>query len=74
MTKTFKDRIAVDHLSLTIGQGEIFALVDENGAGKITTIKLLSCLVKPTSGDAIMLGGSIAENPQTVKNELNISP
>lgn len=74
LTKTFKDRVAVDHLSLTIGQGEFFALLGENGAGKTTTIKLLSCLMEPTSGDAVMLGDSIADNPQAVKKKLNISP
>ncbi|EGA90599.1 ABC-type multidrug transporter, ATPase [Planococcus donghaensis MPA1U2] len=74
LTKTFKDRLAVDHLSLTIRQGEFFALLGENGAGKTTTIKLLSCLMEPTSGDAIMLGDSISRNPQAVKEKLNISP
>ena len=74
LTKTFKDRVAVDHLSLTIGQGEFFALLGENGAGKTTTIKLLSCLMEPTSGDAVMLGDSIIKEPQTVKKKLNISP
>lgn len=74
LTKTFKDRVAVDQLSLTIGKGEFFALLGENGAGKTTTIKMLSCLMEPTSGDAIMLGDSIVENPQAVKKKLNISP
>ena len=74
LTKTFKDRVAVDQLSLMIGQGEFFALLGENGAGKTTTIKMLSCLMEPTSGDAIMLGDSIVENPQAVKKKLNISP
>lgn len=74
LTKTFKDRVAVDQLTLAIGQGEFFALLGENGAGKTTTIKMLSCLMEPTSGDAIMLGDSIVENPQAVKKKLNISP
>ena len=74
LTKIFKNRVAVDQLSLTIGQGEFFALLGENGAGKTTTIKMLSCLMEPTSGDAIMLGDSIVENPQAVKKKLNISP
>ncbi|MDN3438541.1 ABC transporter ATP-binding protein [Planococcus sp. APC 3900] len=74
LTKTFKDRVAVDQLSLTIGKGEFFALLGENGAGKTTTIKMLSCLMEPTSGDAIMLGDSIVGNPQAVKKKLNISP
>ena len=74
LTKTFKDRVAVDQLTLAIGQGEFFALLGENGAGKTTTIKMLSCLMEPTSGDAIMLGDSIVEDPQAVKKKLNISP
>ncbi len=74
LTKNFKDRIAVDHLSLSIEEGEFFALLGENGAGKTTTIKLLSCLMEPTSGDAIMLGDSIINHPRAVKKKLNISP
>lgn len=74
LTKKFNGELAVDHLSLTIEQGEFFALLGENGAGKTTTIKMLSCLLAPTSGDALMLGDSIVENSLAVKKKMNLSP
>lgn len=74
LTKEFKGRIAVDHLSFEIKEGEFFALLGENGAGKTTTIKLLSCLMAPSSGDAILLGDSVSQDPMAVKKKLNISP
>lgn len=74
LTKKFNGELAVDRLSLTIEQGEFFALLGENGAGKTTMIKMLSCLLAPTSGDAMMLGDSIIENPLAVKKKMNLSP
>ncbi|KYD06742.1 ABC transporter ATP-binding protein [Bacillus atrophaeus] len=74
LTKKFKERTAVDNLSLTIKKGEFFALLGQNAAGKTTTIKMLSCLSTPTSGDALMLNDSIVKNPEAVKQKINISP
>lgn len=74
LTKKFKERTAVDNLSLTIEKGEFFALLGQNTAGKTTTIKMLSCLSTPTSGDALMLNDSIVKNPEAVKQKINISP
>ncbi|PGZ57395.1 ABC transporter ATP-binding protein [Bacillus cereus] len=74
LTKNYKEHTAVDNLSLTIEKGEFFALLGQNAAGKTTTIKMLSCLLTPTSGDALMLGDSIVENPAAVKQKINISP
>ncbi len=74
LTKRFKQRIAVDALNLSIEKGELFALLGLNGAGKTTTIKLLCCLLTPTSGDAILLGDSITGQPARVKQKINLSP
>ena len=74
LTKKYKNKLAVDALNLSIEQGELFALLGVNGAGKSTTIKMLSCLSKPTSGDATLLGDSIAEAPMAVKQKINVSP
>lgn len=74
LTKEYGNRKAVDELTLSIHQGEFFALLGQNGAGKTTAIKMLCCLLPPTSGDAMMLGDSIVKNPTAVKQKLNISP
>ena len=74
LTKKYKDLTAVDHLDLTIRQGELFSLLGVNGAGKTTTIKMLSRLVKPTSGDALVGGWSITKNPWQVKSQIGVSP
>ena len=74
LTKKYQNKLAVDALNLTIEQGELFALLGVNGAGKTTTIKLLTGLCRPTSGDATLLGDSIATNPFAVKEKINVSP
>ena len=74
LTKRFKDVTAVDNLSLSVEQGELFALLGVNGAGKTTTIKMLSGLTKPTSGDAFLLGKSICKEPEAVKAVIGVSP
>ena len=55
LTKKFKEKTAVDNLELTVHEGELYALLGVNGAGKSTTIKMLSCLTQPTSGDARLI-------------------
>lgn len=74
LTRCFGERVAVDRLNLTIPEGEIFALLGQNGAGKTTTIRMLSCLLPPSGGDAFILGDSIRTAPAAVKANLNLSP
>ncbi|WP_273102151.1 ABC transporter ATP-binding protein [Bulleidia extructa] len=74
LTKKYGNIVSVNHLNLTVEQGKLFALLGVNGAGKSTTIKLLSCLIRPMSGDALLLGNSILSNSQAVKKIINISP
>ena len=74
LTKKYKDIIAVNNLNLTINKGELFALLGVNGAGKSTTIKMLSTLTKPTSGEAIVGGFSIVSKPTQVKSIISVSP
>lgn len=74
LTKSYKNRIAVNDLNLSVNHGELFALLGINGAGKTTTIKMLSCLVKPTKGDALILGNSIVSNSFKVKEIINVAP
>ena len=74
LTKKYKDMTAVDSLDLTVGEGELFALLGVNGAGKTTTVKMLSCLTYPTSGDAFLLGKSIRTERSEVKKIISVSP
>ena len=74
LTKNYKDVVAVNNLNLEIEEGELFSLLGINGAGKTTTIKILSCLTQPTSGDALLLGKSIASHRSETKSLIGISP
>ena len=74
LTKRYKDVTAVNGLSLSIEQGELFSLLGVNGAGKTTTVKMLSCLIPPTEGDAFLLGKSITADTAAVKALLAVSP
>lgn len=65
---------AVKNVSFDIEEGELFGLLGVNGAGKTTIIKMLSCLIKPTSGDALVYGNSIIENSDYAKEVINVSP
>jgi ABC-2 type transport system ATP-binding protein len=56
LTRVFDNRIAVEDLSLEVGQGEIFGLLGPNGAGKTTTLRMLAGLISPSSGEAIVAG------------------
>ena len=72
--KRYKNITAVDALNLEIQQGELFSLLGVNGAGKTTAIKMLSCLTKPTAGDALVGGYSITKEPEQVKRLIGVSP
>ena len=74
LTKKYKGLTAVDALDLTVKEGELFSLLGVNGAGKSTTIKMLSCLTSPTSGDAFLGGKSIVGDAREVKAQIAVSP
>ena len=74
LNKKYKDLTAVDNLNLSVKKGELFSLLGVNGAGKTTTIKMLSCLINPTSGDAFLNGNSIISKTSEVKNIIGVSP
>ena len=62
LTKSFGDRTVVDGLSFAVREGEVFALLGHNGAGKSTTIDLILGLKKPDAGSAEILGMDAAKN------------
>jgi ABC-2 type transport system ATP-binding protein len=61
---------AVDHLNLQVAEGEIFALVGPDGAGKTTTMRLLTGLMNPTEGRAVVAGHDVSKNIDAVKDQI----
>ena len=74
LTKEYGGRRVVDRLELTVPAGELFALLGVNGAGKSTTIKMLSCLTVPTEGDGRLMGRSVRTDSHRAKEILAVSP
>ena len=74
LTKQYTKVLAVDKVSFTIGKGEIFALIGPNGAGKTSTIRMISTLLTPTAGDAIVGGHSIIKEPEKVRESITYLP
>jgi ABC-2 type transport system ATP-binding protein len=72
--KSFGDLKAVDGISFEVAQGEIFSLLGPNGAGKTTTISMLSCLLRPDEGEALVMGHSIKDDQMGVKSVLGVVP
>jgi ABC-2 type transport system ATP-binding protein len=70
LTKLFGKFTAVDQISFSVKEGEIFGFLGANGAGKSTTIRMLIGILEPTSGDAIVSGYSIKNNPDMVKKNI----
>ena len=74
LTKKFKKIIAVDHLSLKVNPGEIYGFIGPNGAGKTTTIKMISGILRPSSGRALIGGFDQATNPEEAKRLIGFIP
>ena len=72
--KDFGEVYAVQGVAFEVEQGEIFSLLGPNGAGKSTTISMLSCLLRPSRGDASVMGFSVTQAPQQVKEVLGVVP
>lgn len=74
LTKQFGEKAAVKDLNLQVKEGGIFALLGVNGAGKTTTIRMLTGLLKPTAGEAYVMGYSVEKEIAKVKEVCDISP
>ena len=74
LVKKFGDLVAVNDLSLTIPRGEFFAMLGPNAAGKTTTMKLLTGLIKPTSGCARICGFDVQSQPLEARQRLAYVP
>jgi ABC-2 type transport system ATP-binding protein len=67
LSKDFGKVRAIDSLSFTVPNGKVFAILGPNGAGKTTTLRILACIIAPTSGDASVAGISVTKEPRKVR-------
>lgn len=72
LEKKFGQFTAVDRISFKVNKGEIFGLLGENGAGKTTTLRMLSTMLRPTSGNAILMGFDTQKEPEKVRTHIGI--
>jgi ABC-2 type transport system ATP-binding protein len=72
LTKSFGEQMAVDRLTLEIEEGEVFGFLGPNGAGKTTTIRMLTCLIAPTSGQATILNYEVGRDDQDIRRNVGI--
>src|SRR3990167_11361183 len=72
LTKKFGNFTAVDNISIKVNKGEVFAFLGPNGAGKSTTIKMLTTLLNPTSGDIFLNGHNVIEDPHQTRRSFGI--
>ena len=74
LTKSYGKKLACDHVSFTIGEGEIFGLMGMNGAGKTTLLRMLATLLQPDEGDAVIAGHSVVKEPDKVRANICYLP
>lgn len=74
LNKFYKNLHALKDINLGIKENKLFGLLGVNGAGKTTLIKILTCLSKQTSGEAYVHGFSVKDNPEKVKEIVDVSP
>ncbi len=74
LTRRFRTRAAVDRLDLEVQRGEVFGLIGPDGAGKTTAIRLLSAVMRPTSGTAHVLGYDIRRDAERVRRAVGYMP
>jgi ABC-2 type transport system ATP-binding protein len=74
LTKYYDGFLAVDHINFMVKKGEIFGFLGPNGAGKTTTIRILTGILKPDEGTALVSGYDVLKNPLEVKQCLGVVP
>ncbi len=72
LTKIFREQTAVDHVSFRVARGRFFGFLGPNGAGKSTTIRMLTGLLRPTSGDAVVEGARLSLDLLGVKRRIGV--
>ena len=73
MRKTFKSVVAVDHISLAVPKGTVLGLLGVNGAGKTTMVRMLTTVLKPDAGHALVNGFDVQKQPQDVRRSIGLA-
>ena len=74
LIKTFGELKAVDDVSVTVSEGEIFSLIGPNGSGKTTIIKVIAGLLQPTGGEVVVYGSNVSKDPIKSKFQIGYIP
>ncbi len=74
VSRTYGDLVALDRLTLSIGEGEVFGFIGPNGAGKSTTMKILACLLRPSSGSATVAGRDVLTDGDQIRRLVGYMP
>ena len=74
LSKKYQDQLAIDEISFKVNSGEIVGFLGPNGAGKSTTMKIISCFIKPSSGEVLVDGVSIHKDELSVKSKIGYLP
>ena len=74
LTRRYGTTLALDHLTLQVAQGAIFGFIGPNGAGKTTTMRILTTLLRPSSGEAWVAGRSVLAEPLEVRKVVGVMP
>ncbi|MCQ2502702.1 MAG: ABC transporter ATP-binding protein [Saccharofermentans sp.] len=72
LCKKYKDHLAVDDISFEVKEGELFAFLGENGAGKSTTINILCTILEKTSGEVILFGNKLGKDDNKIRDSIGI--
>ena len=72
LTKRFKTTLAVENLNLDIHEGEVFGFLGPNGAGKTTTVRMLTCLIAPSAGSAVINGYRVGKQDTQIRRSVGI--
>lgn len=74
LSKNFGEILAVDRLTLSVNQGEVFGLLGPNGAGKTTTVRMLAALLAPSGGWATVAGFRVGQDDQQIRRKIGLLP
>ena len=72
LTKKFGENLAVEGLSLEVKEGEVFGFLGPNGAGKTTTVRMLTSLIRPTSGKAVVNGFTVGQQDTQIRRSVGL--